>query len=133
MKKNGIKIVAALIGVVGVFLIYKYIKGKKDIINDVIDPKNVPTPPITIPTGGSNDKYPLSKGSKGANVVLLQQALMGLVADGIFGSKTEAALVAQTGKKSVASQKEILAIASKNGLGYKMESNGKIVLIPKSQ
>ena len=75
----------------------------------------------------------MGKGSKGSNVVLLQQALMGLVVDGIFGSQTEAALIAQTGKKSVASANEIIAIANKNGFGYKMDNKGKIVLIPKNQ
>lgn len=139
MKKNGLKIVAALIGVAGAYFIYRYIKGNKKSLSetpkkggyviDVPPPEKISEVQFNVGT----DKFPLGKGSRGANVVLLQQALMGLVTDGIFGSKTEAALVAQTGKKSVASQKEILAIASKNGLGYKMDSKGNITFIPKSE
>lgn len=138
MKKNALKIVAAIIGAAGVYLVYKYIKGNKkasevekkpSYIISVPEPQKINQQQFNIGT----DKYPLAKGSKGYNVGLLQQALLGLTIDNDFGSKTEAALVAQTGKKSVASQTEVLTIASKNGMGYKMESNGKIVLIPKSQ
>jgi len=138
MKKNGLKIVAALIGVAGAYFIYRYIKGnKKD--NEVV---KKPSYIITVPEPTKineqqfnigTDNYPLAKGSVGNNVKLLQQSLTGLVVDGIFGSKTEAALSSKTGKKSVASQKEVLAIASSNGLGYKMDSSGKIILIPKSE
>jgi len=42
-------------------------------------------------------------------------------------------LASNTGKKSVSSQNEILAIASSNGLGYKMDSRGNITFIPKSE
>jgi hypothetical protein len=139
MKKNGLKIVAALIGVAGAYFIYRYIKGNKKsssepikkggFVIDVPPPEKISEVQFNVGT----DKFPLGKGSRGSNVVLLQQALTKLSTDGIFGNLTEAALFAQTGKKSVASANEIIAIANKNGFGYKMDSNGKIVLIPKSQ
>ena len=139
MKKNGLKIVAALIGVAGAYFIYRYIKGNKKssieppkkggYVIDVPPPEKISEVQFNVGT----DKFPLGKGSRGSNVVLLQQALMGLVTDGIFGSKTEAALVSQTAKKSVASQNEIIAIANKNGLGYKMDSRGNLTFIPKSE
>ena len=139
MKNNPLKIVTILIGIAGAYFIYRYIKGnknssnespkKKDYSIDVPPPEKISEVQFNVGTG----KFPLGKGSKGSNVVLLQQALMGLVVDGIFGSQTEAALIAQTGKKSVASANEIIAIANKNGFGYKMDNKGKIVLIPKNQ
>jgi peptidoglycan hydrolase-like protein with peptidoglycan-binding domain len=66
-----------------------------------------PTPTTPTPTPTISD-FPLKKGSKGANVIRLQTALKSLNSsalprygvDGDFGSETEAALVAQTGKKT---------------------------------
>lgn len=47
----------------------------------------------------ASDNFPLKKGSRGARVIQLQQALIGkgakIVADGIFGSATQSALKAQ--------------------------------------
>ncbi len=139
MKKNGLKIVAALIGVAGAYFIYRYIKGNKKSSSEPIKKGGfvieVPPPEkiSEVQFNVGTDKFPLGKGSRGNNVKLLQQALTGLVVDGIFGSKTESALASKTGKKSVSSQNEILAIASSNGLGYKMDSRGNITFIPKSE
>lgn len=138
MKKNGLKIVAALIGAYGAYLVYRYIRQNKKGDNIITNPNyviSVPEPTKITETdyNKGTDRYPLAKGSVGSNVKLLQEALKGLVMDGIFGSKTEAALIAKTGKKSVASQKEIESIAISNGFGFKIDSNGKLVLIPKEQ
>ncbi len=139
MKNNAVKIVAALIGAVGAYLVYRYIRqSKKDKVVvkkpsykiDVPAPEKITEQQYNVGT----DRYPLAKGSRGNNVKLLQQALSaGLVIDGIFGDKTESALVAKTNKKSVASQKEIEAIASSNGFGFKIGSAGQLVLVPKSE
>lgn len=138
MKKNGVKIVAALIGAFGAYLVYRYIRQNKKDSSTIKKPSYVisvpePTKITESDYNKGTDRYPLAKGSVGNNVKLLQEALKGLVVDGIFGSKTEAALVAKTGKKSVASQKEIESIATSNGFGFKIDSSGKLVLIPKEQ
>lgn len=146
MKKNALKIVAAIIGVAGVYLVYRYIRNAKKGTQEVPEKKPLYVIDVPAPTkineqqfNIGTDKYPLSNGSRGNNVKLLQKAINGnpskniLIEDGIFGAKTEAALSAKTGKKSVSSQKEILDIASSNGLGFKMDSTGKIILIPKSE
>lgn len=62
-----------------------------------------------------NDSFPLSYGSRGNNVIQLQSILNsvgnhGLTADGVFGSKTKAALVASTGKDTI-TEKELGALA----------------------
>jgi hypothetical protein len=139
MKKNALKIVAAIIGVAGAYFIYRYIKGnknssnespkKKDYSIDVPPPEKISEVQFNVGT----DKFPLGKGSKGNNVKLLQQALMGLKVDGIFGSLTEAALVKATGKNTIVSLNEIKAVAQKNGLGFVMTSNGIGKFVPKSQ
>ncbi len=59
--------------------------------------------------------YPLKYGSSGANVKTLQQTLndlgnYGLVVDGKFGPKTQAALVAQTGSNTVESPDDLNAL-----------------------
>jgi hypothetical protein len=101
---------------VGIYLIVRQFRKPKD-ENPVI-----PTPPIGgggSGSGGSgsgggsgssrNDNFPLKKGSYGSNVRRLQNALLKLNssalprygADSDFGSETEAALVAQTGKSTI--------------------------------
>lgn len=77
-------------------------------------------------TGGGStkptSKFPLKNGSRDASgtygyVIRLQNALnglgKGLVADGIFGSKTQAALQSVTGKTQVDSLSELEAIEAK--------------------
>ena len=53
--------------------------------------------PSPAPSGAN---FPIKMGSKGSYVKSIQSAI-GVTADGIFGSQTEAALVAKTGKNSV--------------------------------
>lgn len=66
--------------------------------------------------------YPLKKGSRNGNVTTLQQALVNLgqniVIDGIFGPKTEAALVAQTGSNQVASPADLQALVNESNQVY---------------
>lgn len=69
----------------------------------------------------STSEFPLKKGSKGALVQRLQLALGSnklpkFGADGDFGTETQNALKAATGKTQVASLAEIDAIAAKRGL-----------------
>lgn len=139
MKKNALKVVAAIIGVAGAYFIYRYIKGNKKssseppkkggYIIDVPAPEKISEVQFNVGT----DKFPLGKGSRGNNVKLLQQALTNLSVDGIFGNLTEAALVKATGKKSVASLIEIKEIGKKNGLGFVMTSSGVGKFVPQSQ
>lgn len=105
------KILIGLPIAVGLVLIIRQLTKK---------PKETPAPtPSDEPifTGGgtpspsSNDSFPLKKGSKGYNVTRLQTALKKLNAsalprygvDGDFGSETESALKAQTGKTTCTS------------------------------
>jgi hypothetical protein len=120
----------ALIG--GVYLGIKALKGTKGKPSGggggVLPTKtnaggyNAPTP---APSGGggssSSGVFPLHNGSKDVypneQVRNLQSALAGLgasdlVIDGIFGSKTQQALMAQTGKSTVDSQAELDALVN---------------------
>jgi hypothetical protein len=135
MKKNAFKIVSVLVGVAGVYLIYKYIKGRKDtgkVAPLPVVPPPVVKPPVT-PKNTSLNAFPLAKGSRGSNVILLQMALKNVDADSIFGNLTEASLLQQTGKKSVASFNEIKAIGKKNGLGFIMTPNGVGKFVPETE
>ena len=139
MKKNGLKIVAALIVAVGAYLVYRYIRQNKKANEVVKKPSYVisvpePTKITEQQYNVGTDRYPLANGSRGYNVKLLQQALKsGLVEDGIFGSKTEAALLAKTGKKSIATEKDVKNIATSNGFGFKIDSSGRLALVPQAE
>lgn len=120
----------ALIGipvVIGVYLIIKQLGGKKR------QTPYTPVEPDLSGGGGSgnggvtgDDSFPLKKGSKGNNVIRLQNALKKLNSsalprygvDGDFGNETESALLAQTGKTTCSSSElatlELLA-AKKTG------------------
>ena len=80
--------------------------------------KPTTTKPATVFTGS----FPLKNGSRDTStsvypVKRLQWALQGLgksiAADGIFGPKTEAALVSVTGKKTVDSEAELASIEAR--------------------
>lgn len=80
------------------------------------------TPTTTKPASVFTGSFPLKNGSRDTStsvypVKRLQWALQGLgksiAADGIFGPKTEAALVSVTGKKTVDSEAELASIESK--------------------
>lgn len=76
-------------------------------VKDIVKDATIAVKPKT------SNNFPLKNGSKNDLVKALQSALNRLGAsptlavDGIFGSKTQAALVAQTGKSSVDSQSEL--------------------------
>jgi hypothetical protein len=108
MKSKIVKYI--LIGaplVIGGYLVMKYLKGNKGSSQSNND-------------GGSNDKFPLQKGSNGDKVKELQNAIMvknanllpKFGADGDFGSETEAAVVKLLNKKTVDSQSDITKIKS---------------------
>ncbi len=113
---------AAVIG--GIYLAVKAMKGNKaagagnkNIIKQVVDSvKSTVSPNSNNSTGSSNGSgvFPLKKGSNNTTVRELQSALdghgAGIVIDGIFGDKTEAALKAYNGRTSVGSRAELDAI-----------------------
>lgn len=139
MKKNGLKVVAAIIGVAGAYFIYRYIRGNRKSSQQT--PKkggyiiDVPTPEkmTEVQFNVGTNKFPLGKGSRGNNVKLLQQALTKLKVDGIFGSLTEAALVKATSKNTIGSLNEIKLVAKKNGLGFVMTSDGVGKFVPEAE
>ncbi len=105
MNKNTNKIIAGVVGVIGIYLIVKYFKKPKSSTDtNVIEP---PTP--YVPTTDPKDSYPLKKGSKGSNVKAIQELMMKIDstllpkfgADGDFGTETEAAAQKLLGKKSI--------------------------------
>lgn len=117
MAKTATKVIAGVLALAGVYFIYKYFKPeKKDKKGDT-----TPTPTLTpTPTPApSKDAFPLKRGSRGAKVKELQQAivddgqatvvsLLGLVpTDGQFGAGTEKAVNALLGKKTIDSQADI--------------------------
>jgi peptidoglycan hydrolase-like protein with peptidoglycan-binding domain len=83
---------------IGGFFLFKYFKkGPKDYY---IPPGPAETPVKSLSPASD---FPVRYGSKGDLVKQLQR-LLGVTADGIFGAKTQAALLAQTGKISIADQ-----------------------------
>jgi hypothetical protein len=105
------------LGIVGIYYIIRSLK-KTDSVMD--SQGNVDTS-----SGGGTSApastFPLKKGSKGALVQRLQLAigvsnLPKFGADGDFGTETQNALKAVTGKTQVNSLDEIDAIAAKRGL-----------------
>lgn len=67
-----------------------------------------------VSNNASQSYYPLKKGVNNSKVTLLQIALnkkynAGLEPDGIFGQLTEDALYKNTGKKSIANQREFIS------------------------
>lgn len=105
MAKNTNKIIAGVIGVIGIYLIVKYFqKPKRGSQSNVSEP-----PPPYVPTTDPKDSYPLKKGSKGSNVKAIQELILKIDstllpkfgADGDFGSETEAAVQKLLNKKTV--------------------------------
>ena len=100
------KVIAGALALAGVYFIYKYFQPKKKEAAAPAEPTPTPTP-LPLPISG----FPLKKGSKGNAVKSLQQLLLKIDskilpkygADGDFGSETEAALKAQTGKTTCTS------------------------------
>ena len=80
MKKNT-KIITVSLALIGLGMYFFYKQGKQSALADK-NPEN---------EKANWDKL-LKKGSQGKEVIILQEALKGLVADGDFGSLTEARL-----------------------------------------
>lgn len=109
--KTGQKILIGLPIVVGLYLIVRQFTKKPKVVTPAPAPDPIFSGGGGTPSPSSNDSFPLKKGSKGYNVTRLQTALKKLNAsalprygvDGDFGSETEAALMAQTGKNTCTS------------------------------
>jgi len=106
MKKNVQKILFAIPIAVGLYLIVRQLtKGSKQTPPSADSSNNTYSDPVL----SSRDSFPLKKGSYGPNVARLQRVLISLDSkalpkygvDSDFGSETEAALVKQTGKKTI--------------------------------
>jgi hypothetical protein len=114
MTKNNTKIIAGIVGAVGIYFILKYYMDKKKTQPQAEDPAT-PSKPSDAPVLSSGDNFPLKKGSKGAKVIQVQSLLLKIDkkllpkfgADGDFGSETEGAILKVLGKKTIDSQADI--------------------------
>jgi len=105
-KQSTIFVIAGgLVAAIGTIMIIRYFKGKNIAKNNT--PDSGAGTPASKPIVSS--AWPLKNGSRGDSVKQLQ-SLLGVSADGIFGPITQAALLAQTGKTSIASQSEFNTI-----------------------
>lgn len=112
MKNNNTKIIAGIVGAVGIYFILKYYIDKKKGQPQKDEPKK--DEPIT-PSPIAKDDFPMKKGSKGARVSQVQSLLLKIDkkllpkfgADGDFGSETEEAISKILGKKTIDSQADI--------------------------
>lgn len=115
MNKNTRNLIGGIMLIAGAYFVYRYFKsgdksGRKPL--ELSDFSDVPQAPITAST------FPLKKGSKGAKVLELQNAIMKINpnllpkfgADGDFGSETELAVSRMLGKKTIDSQADIETI-----------------------
>ena len=111
MAKNTNKIIAGVVGAVGIYFILKYYMDKKK-----GEPKvEEPAKPSDVPATIAKNNFPLKKGSKGASVSQVQSLLLKIDknllpkfgADGDFGSETEGAIVKVLGKKTIDGQADI--------------------------
>jgi hypothetical protein len=111
MAKNTNKIIAGVVGAVGIYFILKYYMDKKKgepKVEEPIKPSDAPAPI-------AKNNFPLKKGSKGASVSQVQSLLLKIDknllpkfgADGDFGSETEGAIVKVLGKKTIDGQADI--------------------------
>ncbi len=111
MTKNNTKIIAGIVGAVGIYFILKYYMDKKK-----AQPKEEePIKPSDAPVISAGDNFPLKKGSRGARVTQVQSIFLKIDkkllpkfgADGDFGSETEEAISKILGKKTIDSQADI--------------------------
>jgi hypothetical protein len=117
------------IGVIGVIYILRSMRKTPSVLTGDGQVDTTSGGAGSIPSGTTQSEFPLKKGAKGALVQRLQLALgkdklpkFGV--DGDFGTETQNALKAATGKTQVDSLAEIDAIAAKRGLVW---SNGQYV------
>lgn len=103
MSKSVKNILAGGLALIGVYLVYTYYKKGKT--NEQPNASNE----NEVSGISKDDKYPLKKGSKGANVKEIQRLILGINksllpkfgADSDFGSETESAVSKLLGKKIV--------------------------------
>jgi len=126
------------LGIVGIYYIIRYFKKTPSVMDSQ---GNVDTSGGgSTPSGGTTtaSDFPLKKGSKGALVQRLQLAigtdkLPKFGADGDFGTETQTALKAITGKTQVDSLAEIDGVAAKRGLVWsKTQYLPKLLAAPKN-
>ena len=114
MANKNTKIIAGVVGAVGIYFILKYYMDKKKAQPQEETPP-IPSKPSDAPALSAGDNFPLKKGSKGARVGQVQSLLLKIDkkllpkfgADGDFGSETEGAILKVLGKKTVDSQADI--------------------------
>lgn len=107
-KGKAVLVVATPIVIAGVliFIINKKKKPKTSVTVPVTGGGTTTGSTKTIPQSPLSSGFPLKVGSKNANVKILQQ-ILDVTQDGIFGAKTEAALVDYNGKTQVDSLAEL--------------------------
>lgn len=93
----------------GGYLLLRYLKGAKR-QDFSLPPSNVPLPAVK---ATSPSIFPIKNGSPKNDLVVQLQGLLGVTADGLFGPKTQAALVLKTGKTSISSQAEFDDVIAK--------------------
>ena len=144
-KKKAFLIVGAM-GAVGTALYFMFRKKPGTVVGSIIgevqnkiSPSSSYTAPTTTNVSSSNTStktvtsatFPLKKGSRGDEVKNLQTVLnvlykdvigTQLVVDGIFGSKTEAALKAATGKTTI-SQDEYYNLSKASAAAKNLSGN----------
>jgi hypothetical protein len=114
MNKNTKNVIAGIMLLAGAYFIYRYFKGNKPKEQKPLELSDFSTPP----SPSTPSSFPLKKGSKGAKVLELQNAIMSINArllpkfgaDGDFGSETELAVSRMLGKKTIDSQADIETI-----------------------
>ncbi len=114
MNKNSKNIIAGIMLLAGAYFVYRYFRGNKPKVQKPLELSDFSNPPS--PSTAST--FPLKKGSKGAKVLELQNAIMSINAkllprfgaDGDFGSETELAVSRMLGKKTIDSQADIETI-----------------------
>jgi hypothetical protein len=114
MNKNTKNVIAGIMLLAGAYFIYRYFRGNKPKKQKPLELSDFSTPP----SSSTSSSFPLKKGSKGAKVLELQNAIMSINprllpkfgADGDFGSETELAVSRMLGKNTIDSQADIETI-----------------------
>jgi hypothetical protein len=106
-KHSTAVIIGGVAASIGIILLVRYIRGRRKPVNN--SDSNTGSEASKPLTASASTKFPITVGSRNDLVKQLQSAL-GVTADGIFGPLTQAALTAQTGKLTIASQAEYDAV-----------------------
>lgn len=110
-KKILLYVVPPVAAIVVIYLINRQSIKKKN--EGAVKNSPLPEPPATTTqTAPAISLFPLKKGSNNDKVKDLQR-ILGITADGIFGSQTESSLKSFSGKTTVDSQAELDALSAK--------------------